>query len=146
MRPGVHVLGAEALRAHLLQDFSTEAARATEARGRFAVALPGGSVAVTAFQALAGLSIDWKRVHFFWVDERAVPVFDPESNYGAARTLWLEPRRIPPAQIHRMEAEGPDLAASAAAYGDELTRLLGPRPRLDFVLLGMGPDGHVASL
>ncbi len=130
----------------LADDFRAEAERATARRGFFAVALPGGSVAVHGFSALAALPLHWDRVHFFWVDERAVPPSDPESNYGVAHTAWLEPARVPPQSIHRMSADSPDLASAAVAYGQELTRVLGHPARLDFVLLGVGPDGHVASL
>jgi 6-phosphogluconolactonase len=130
----------------LADDFRAEAERATDRRGFFAVALPGGSVAVHGFSALAALPLHWDQVHFFWVDERAVPPSDPESNYGVAHTEWLEPARVPMQSIHRMSADGPDLASAAVAYGEDLTRVLGHPARLDFVLLGVGPDGHVASL
>lgn len=115
-------------------------------RERFSVALPGGSVAVNCFASLAAVPIDWRRVHFFWVDERAVPPTDPESNFALAQSLWFEPARVPSASIHRMPTDGPDLAAAVMAYSGELTRELGLPARLDFVLLGVGADGHVASL
>jgi 6-phosphogluconolactonase len=146
MRPEVYVGTLDALLDRLADDFRAEAERATARRGFFAVALPGGSVAVHGFSALAALPLHWDRVHFFWVDERAVPPSDPESNYGVAHTEWLEPARVPMQSIHRMSADGPDLASAAVAYGEDLTRVLGHPARLDFVLLGVGPDGHVASL
>lgn len=146
MRSEVHVGTPDALVARLADDFHTEAERATTRRGFFAVALPGGSVAVHGFSALAALPLDWDQVHFFWVDERAVPPSDPESNYGVARTEWFEPAGVPMPSIHRMSADSPDLASAAVAYGRELTQVLGRPARLDFVLLGVGPDGHVASL
>lgn len=119
---------------------------ALAARGRFAMALPGGSVARTFFPRLARGSFDWSRADFFWGDERAVPVTDPESNYGLARSLWLDPANVPAGRIHRIQAESADVAAAAAAYADDLTRLLGQPPRLDIVLLGVGTDGHICSL
>jgi 6-phosphogluconolactonase len=120
--------------------------RAIFRRGRFAVAVPGGSVATNCFPALAALPLDWRRLDCFWVDERSVAPLDPESNYGLARKLWLEPAGVPDASIHRMPADAPDLDAAAMAYAQELTQVLGASATLDFVLLGVGPDGHVASL
>ena len=146
IRSEVYVGTLDALLERLANDFRTEAERATARRGFCAVALPGGSVAVHGFSALAALPLDWDQVHFFWVDERAVPPSDPESNYGVAHTEWLEPARVPMQSIHRMLADDPDLAAAAVAYDEELARVLGRPARLDFVLLGVGPDGHVASL
>jgi 6-phosphogluconolactonase len=133
---------AEALAARL----EREARAAVAARGSFAIALPGGSVATTLFPRLATAAVDWSRSHFFWVDERAVPPADPESNFGAARALWLGPARVPSARVHRMRGDGPNLDQAARGYEAELRRALGDPPRLDVALLGVGPDGHVASL
>ena len=133
---------AEVLSARLERD----GLRALAARGRFALALPGGSVARTFFPRLARASFDWSRADFFWGDERAVPVSDPESNYGLARSLWLDPASVPADRVHRIEAESADPVAAAAAYAHDLTRLLGQPPRLDLVLLGVGADGHICSL
>ena len=123
-----------------------EGLRALASRGRFAVALPGGSVARVFFPRLAREPFDWSRVDLFWADERAVPVDDPESNYGLARTLWLTPAAVPPDRVHRLEADAGDLEGAAARAGDDLVRCLGQPPRLDIALLGVGPDGHVCSL
>jgi len=146
MEPEIHVGTLDALLRRLADDFGAEAERARARRGFVAVAIPGGSVAVHVFPALAALPLPWDRVHFFWVDERAVPPSDPASNYAVAHTRWLGPGRVPVGSIHRMPADGPDLAEAAVAYGRELTRVLGAPARLDFVLLGVGSDGHVASL
>ena len=124
----------------------TEGESALAARGSFSLALPGGSVAGTFFPRLACTRLDWPRVEFFWADERAVPADHPDSNYRAARTLWLDPARVPEARVHRMPAEVADLEQGAASYAADLSRVLGERGALDIVLLGMGPDGHVASL
>ncbi len=126
--------------------FEADGRRALAGRGSFAVALPGGSVATSFFPRLARLPLDWSRTDFFWGDERAVAPSHPESNFGLARSLWLDAASVPAERIHRMEADAPDLEHAAAAYGDELVRVLGASPRLDFVLLGVGPDGHVCSL
>jgi 6-phosphogluconolactonase len=128
------------------REFSSQAGRAMAGRGFFAMALPGGSVAVNCFPLLAALPLDWSKTQFFWVDERAVSASDPESNYALARDLWLERAGVPDASIHRMPADRPDLTAAAAAYAGELTSVLGAPARMDVVLLGVGPDGHVASL
>lgn len=130
----------------LASDLEAEGRRALAARGQFMIALPGGSVASTFFPRLALLSFDWTRTEFFWTDERAVPSSDPESNYEMACALWLGPARVPPARTHRMPADRTDLGSAAQVYADELRRITGDPPCLDFVLLGVGDDGHVASL
>jgi 6-phosphogluconolactonase len=112
----------------------------------FTLALPGGSVATTCFPRLAKLPIDWDRCEFFWVDERAVPPSDPESNYGTARSLWLDAAGVPATRAHRMPADAPDLDAAAESYSDVIIRIAHRPPRLNYVILGVGPDGHVASL
>jgi 6-phosphogluconolactonase len=136
----------ETLGSVLARDFELRAASAIAARGRFTVALPGGSVASQFFPHLAAISLDWSKIELFWVDERAVPPSDPESNYGLARSLWLGPARVPDAQIHRMPADARDLTRAASAYADELRRVAGDPPQLDVALIGVGPDGHVASI
>jgi 6-phosphogluconolactonase len=123
-----------------------EVAAALEARGRCAMLLTGGSLAPTFFPALAALPLDWGAVDFVWGDERAVPPDHPDSNYRAARELWLDPARVPAARRHRMPAEGTDLEAAAAGHAVELARVAGDPPRIDVALLGVGPDGHVCSL
>ena len=146
MSSEVLVAGAQELAESLAALFQAEARRAVAERGLFAISLPGGSVATSFFPRLAQLPLDWSRTAFFWGDERAVPHSDPESNYGAARTLWLEPANVPGASVHRMQADVPDLERSAADYAGGLVRVLGTPPRLDLVLLGVGHDGHVCSL
>jgi 6-phosphogluconolactonase len=110
------------------------------------MALPGGSVGVHGFPVLATVLFDWDITHIFWADERAVPASSPDSNFGLADSLWLRKSGATPSSIHPMNADSPYLSVAAAAYGDELVRVLGKTPRLDLVLLGVGPDGHVASL
>ena len=141
-QPEVVVADLGSLHKRLTYEVKREAEHACAARGRFAMAIPGGSVV----PALKAVSLDWTRTHLFWVDERAVPPASDDSNFGMARTIWLEPAGVPPSAIHRMPADDPDLNAAALGYGDELKDVLGDTPRLDVVVLGVGPDGHVASL
>ncbi|RPI50131.1 MAG: 6-phosphogluconolactonase, partial [Acidobacteria bacterium] len=93
--PAVVVDEVPALQQIFAAEFTSTAAAAVEARGKFVVAVPGGSVATTFFPVLAGLPVDWSRVDIFWVDERAVPPEHPDSNYGLASRLWLQPAGVP---------------------------------------------------
>ena len=136
----------DVLREALAARFEREERQAQAARGRFAIALPGGSVARLFFPRLAAVRLDWSRADFFWGDERAVPPSHPDSNYGLARALWLDPAGVPAESIHRLIADAPDLAGAADTSSDELVRVLATPPRLDLALLGAGPDGHVCSL
>lgn len=136
--------------------FVQRAREAIAERGIFHVALSGGSTPKEVYPLLVaeprvGL-VDWSRVEFWWGDERAVAPDDPESNYGVAEEMLL--RRLPAVRrgrVHRMRADAADLDAAAADYERELRAAFGlaphdPPPRLDLVWLGMGPDGHCASL
>jgi 6-phosphogluconolactonase len=142
----IAVADPSALVDRLVVDFEREGARARADSGLFSIAVPGGSVAVLCFPAIAAAQIDWSVVHVFWVDERAVPQDDPESNVGLARKLWLAGGAVPESNIHPMPADAPDLAQAASAYARELIDVLGSPVRIDFALLGVGPDGHIASL
>ncbi len=140
----------EAALAELVTKFLSAKARdAIAARGRFDLALAGGSTPKAAYALLAAepyrSAIDWSRVRFFFGDERCVPPADPQSNFKSAQDALFGPLGIAPEQIFRMRGEiDPQLAA--AAYAGVLRDLLGPSPAFDLVLLGMGPDGHTASL
>jgi 6-phosphogluconolactonase len=113
------------------------------------VALAGGSTprAVNALLAATPrrAGVDWSRVVFWFGDERCVPPDDDESNYKMNRLTLLHPLGIPATRVHRMRGED-DPSAAAADYDGILQRELGETPRLDLVQLGMGPDGHTASL
>lgn len=126
------------------------AQRAVERRGRFCVALSGGSTPKRAYEMLAcpplQEAVAWEWVHVFWGDERCVPPDDPRSNALMARTAFLDKVSIPPAQVHPISCpEGP--AHGARDYEKLLSLFFGGRPpRFDMVLLGLGEDGHTASL
>jgi 6-phosphogluconolactonase len=112
----------------------------------FSIAVPGGSAAQKLLPRLVKLPLDWRHVLVFFADERAVPPDDPESNVRLVREVWLDRVPIPAGNVYRMRGESPDLDAAASGYERSLAETLGAPPRLDLVLLGMGPDGHVASL
>lgn len=130
----------------LAADFESEARHALARRRSFTIAIPGGSVARNCFPRLSDLELDWSMIEFFWVDERAVPPTSPDSNYAVARSLWLEPAAVPAERIHRMRGEAAELDRASHEYSDELAKFAGTPPRLDYLLLGVGSDGHVASL
>lgn len=124
---------------------------AINARGRFSVALSGGSTPKQMYQLLASdefkEQIDWAKVHVFFGDERCVPPNHADSNYRLADEALLSRVQLPARNVHRMMGEG-DAAAGARLYEDELQTFFAglPWPRFDLVLLGMGDDGHTASL
>jgi 6-phosphogluconolactonase len=128
------------------------AREAVAQRGQFAIALAGGDTPRRMYQRLStDSSVDWSKVEFFWGDERAVPPDHPDSNYGMARAALLGPLGIDARRIHRIAAERGDPAAAALDSENEVALIVGgtpggPPPQLDLVLLGMGADGHTASL
>ena len=120
--------------------------------GRFLAALSGGNTPVPFFRLLARPPyrerLPWSQMHFFWADERCVPPEDPESNYGQARAKLFAQVPLPEANLHRVQGELGMLLA-ARAYRAELRHFAAAGlawPRFDFVLLGLGSDGHTASL
>lgn len=122
-------------------------------RGRFTISLSGGSTPKSLFNLLATNArtvLPWERMFFFWGDERHVPPTDPDSNYRMAEETMLSKVPVPPGNVFRMAAENPDAAAVAEDYEKTLRKFFalepGQVPVFDLILLGMGPDGHTASL
>src|SRR5207302_5142216 len=123
---------AEAVSRAAAEEFVRCANEAVAARGRFTVALSGGSTPRRLYQVLADeplrTRVDWARVHIFWGDERSVPPDHKDSNYHMAREAMLEKLPIPPGQVHRMEAETADRDAAARAYQETIARVFGVSP------------------
>ena len=121
--------------------------------GRFTIALSGGSTPKSLYNLLATnarASLPWDRMFFFWGDERHVPPTDPESNYRMANEAMLSKIPVAAENVFRVASENPDADAAAAAYEETLRKFFalspGEFPHFDLILLGMGPDGHTASL
>jgi 6-phosphogluconolactonase len=134
-------------------EFAVRAASAIAERGRFTVALSGGSTPRGMFSLLAsGIipDIEWNKICFFWGDERHVSPDSPMSNYKMANDSMLSKVSIDPANVYRIRAEGSDAKAVAAEYEitiqDFFDLKTGEFPRFDLILLGLGTDGHTASL
>ena len=131
--------------------FVEDAGREIALNGRFTVAISGGITPKGFFKLLASeefrSQVDWGRIHFFWADERCVPPADIDSNYGSAYNTMLSKLPVPPENIHRIKGElEPEAAASA--YEAELRAFFGgdTAPRFSLIYLGVGDDGHTASL
>jgi 6-phosphogluconolactonase len=159
MQPEIDVLPSPAALATAVADrFVSVASGAIRARGEFIVALPGGSTPRATFTLLAtpgyAGQVDWPRVHVVWSDERCVPPDDAASNYRMARETLLDHVPVPAVNIHRIRGEH-DAARAAASYEQVVRTVLrtpsgapttSPGARIDLALLGLGEDGHTASL
>jgi len=133
--------------------FCSLGSQAIRERGRYTVALSGGSTPRGLHQELVtnfSAQLPWDKVFFFWGDERHVPPDFPESNFRMAKETLLSKLPIPTDNVFRMPGELPDANQGAALYQQTLREFLHPAPgqfpRFDFILLGLGPDGHIASL
>lgn len=130
-------------------DFFIESAvRSIRERGRFLTALSGGNTPLKLYEKLPQANLEWDKIFFFWGDERCVPADDEENNYGQALRAFLGKVNIPVKNIQRVESELEPQAA-AIRYAKTLAQFTHPPlawPRLDLTLLGLGNDGHTASL
>jgi 6-phosphogluconolactonase len=152
--PKVEIFGSpqELFRA-AAEKFCTLGSEAIKTHGRFSVALSGGSTPRGLHQELVthfASRLDWNKVFFFWGDERHVPPDSSDSNYRMAKETLLSKLPIPRENIFRVLSELPDARQAAAKYEQALQQFFHPEPdsfpKFDFILLGMGPDGHTASL
>jgi len=125
---------------------AAEARAAVAARGRFIMAVSGGKTPWQMLRALANEEVPWKNVHVVQVDERIAPAGDPDRNLTHLRESLLSHAPLPPEQIHAMPVEAEDLEAAAARYARTLQQIAGSPAVLDLAHLGLGPDGHTASL
>lgn len=139
------VIDVNALADAAAEFFLAQARTSIQARGRFAIALSGGSTPRALYQRLANIPLAWENIHLFWGDERCVPPDHAESNYRMSVESLLTRIRIPTENIHRIEGELPPDEA-AERYEKELRAFFGNSPRFDLILLGLGDDGHTASL
>ncbi len=149
------VADARALHRAAADDFARRAKQAVQAQGRFVVALSGGSTPRGLYTLLASdqtyrREVPWEKVHLFWGDERHVPPDHPDSNYRMAHEALLAKVPVPSENTHRLPTENPSVDEVARQYEEALRAFFqlsaGQLPRFDLVLLGLGTDGHMASL
>src|SRR5215217_8147005 len=144
----------EALSHQVANQIARTATEAVAARGRCALALAGGNTPRRTYELLAEPplrdAMPWDALHLFWGDERCVPPDHPDSNYRMAREALIDRAPIPAANVHRVPTEEGSAVAVAAYYERELRTFFALEvedvPRFDLILLGLGPDGHTASL
>jgi len=137
---------ADAVAQEAAQVIAAEARSAVAACGRFIVAVSGGRTPWLMLRALAGEDVPWVGVHVVQVDERIAPAGDPDRNLTHLRESLLEHAPLPPEHIHAMPVDQADLEAAARSYARTLEEIAGTPPVLDLAHLGLGPDGHTASL
>jgi 6-phosphogluconolactonase len=125
---------------------ASDARSAIAARGRYAFAVSGGHTPWIMLRALANEDLPWTGVHIFQVDERIAPEGDADRNLTHLQESFLQHVRVRPEQVHAMPVESLDLESAAAQYALALQEIVGSPPVLDLVHLGLGPDGHTASL
>jgi 6-phosphogluconolactonase len=137
---------ADAVAQEAARFIAAEARAAVAARGRFVMAVSGGHTPWQMLRALADEDVPWKELHVVQVDERIAPAGDPDRNLTHLRESLLEHAPLPPGQIHAMPVENGDTEGAARSYAQTLQQLSGTPPVLDLAHLGLGPDGHTASL
>ena len=137
---------ADAVAQKAAEIIATESRAAVKARGRFIVAVSGGHTPWQMLRALAEEEVPWKDMHVVQVDERVAPAGDPDRNLTHLRESLLQHAPLRSEQIHAMPVESPDSEAAAERYAETLKKIAGSPPVLDLVHLGLGPDGHTASL
>jgi len=137
---------AEAVAQEAARFIAAEARAAVIARGRFVMAVSGGHTPWQMLRALAREDVPWKNLHVAQVDERIAPAGDPDRNLTHLRESLLEHAPLPAGQIHAMPVEDGDIEGAAQSYSQTLQQLSGTPPVLDLAHLGLGPDGHTASL
>ena len=128
------------------QFIASEARLSVEARGRFNLAVSGGRTPWQMLRDLADQEVPWQQMQFVQVDERIAPAGDPDRNLTHLRESLLSHAPLRPEQIHAMPVEEKNLEAAVASYATTLQQIAGSPPVLDLVHLGLGPDGHTASL
>jgi 6-phosphogluconolactonase len=128
------------------QIIAEEARAAVAARGRFTIAVSGGHTPWLMLRALAAMDVPWPAIHVVQVDERVAHAGDPDRNLTHLRESLLDHAALPSEHIYAMPVESPDLQSAASAYAATLQGIAGSPPVLDLVHLGLGPDGHTASL
>ena len=153
LQPVIVVPGPEAMAETAARWIADTIKASVAARARCFLALAGGETPRACYRVLGGPGfrndVPWSAVEIYWSDERLVPLDDPASNYAMARAALLDHVPIPARQIHPAPVEQPDGALAAEAYARELGALprdTSDRPRFDLILLGLGEDGHTASL
>ena len=125
---------------------AAEVAAAVSARGKFVMAVSGGRTPWIMLRALGNEKVPWEYIHIVQVDERVAPAGHPDRNLAHLQETLLDHSPIRPEQIHAMPVESPDLKAAARQYASTLVEIAGSPATLDLVHLGLGPDGHTASL
>src|SRR5512132_2232969 len=140
------LIDADAVARKAAEIIAAEARVAVAERGRFIMAVSGGHTPWQMLRALASEEVPWEGVHVVQVDERIAPAGDPDRNLTHLRESLLEHAPLRPEQIHAMPVESPDLDDACKRYAKTLQEIAGSPPVLDLAHLGLGPDGHTASL